>query len=160
MAQYAAAKTNATAITFNSVGIPEELIGDGCGARAFHYMTRYDWVANMSGSKRNAASGISGPLATLRGIKQTLLGKTSDIHILRSTRNRYKILDMHSLDAVKQGLVLEPKIIPRPFEECQVSGSLTSKRQDISFQAGLSEGLPKVRGGGGSNAMSQGRGRV
>jgi hypothetical protein len=116
MAQYAAIKTNSRAVTFNTVGLPEALIREGAGAVASHYMTRYDWVGNMSGGKRGEGGGIAGPLAVLRGVKQRLVGGAQDIHILRSTRNRYHFLDMHSMDAVKQGLVLEPKFIQRPYE--------------------------------------------
>jgi hypothetical protein len=116
MAQYAAVVAGVRAVTFNPIGLPENMTGSVQSVRINHYMTRYDWVGNMSGGKRGEGGGIAGPLAVARGINQRLLGDKGDICILRSTRNRYKFIDLHALDMVKKGLALEPKVIRNPFD--------------------------------------------
>lgn len=114
MVQYASAKTGIFGITFNTVGLPCGLIGDGGNARCSHYMTRYDWVGDFGGGRDG--TGIAGPLAALRGKSQRTVGGVGNVHLLRAgATNRYLPLDLHSMDSMKRGLRLDPKTLIDPF---------------------------------------------
>jgi hypothetical protein len=117
LAQFASHATALPAVTFNTVGLPLEKMGLSSSppATVEHFMVRYDIVSNVSGLIRPAGMGISGPLASLMGHEQRMLGGPDSVRMLPPSRSRHRLVSLHSLESVRDSLREHPFVIPDPF---------------------------------------------
>jgi len=117
MAQFASANTGVPAVTFNTVGLPLEQLGltQAPPATIEHFMIKYDAVSNLSGRLSTDSMGIAGPLATLRGLEQKIIGGRSSVQHLPPPKHRHRVYWLHTMEAVKISLRENPFVIPDPF---------------------------------------------
>lgn len=116
LAQYVSAKTNLPAVTLNTVGNPSDLVDSGLKdpPTVEHFMIKFDPVSNIGGAPGKKTKGILGPLASMRGMNQDILGGEGSIHVLPPLADRGQMLSLHSLAGLKEVLRENPMVIPDP----------------------------------------------
>lgn len=117
MAQFASHSTGLPAVTFNTVGLPLDRMGLSSAPEATteHFMVQYDIVSNVAGRPREGGMGIAGPLASMLGHEQRMLGGASAVRMLPPARARHRMCSLHSLESIRDSLRETPFVIPDPF---------------------------------------------
>lgn len=118
LAQFVSCQIGLPAVTFNTVGLPPSLVHHRSSPLPTieHFIIRFDPVSNFGGAERGATTGIRGPLASLRGLPQNMVGTGETMHILPPPANRGQIISLHSLRSFKEVLRENPMVIPTPTQ--------------------------------------------
>lgn len=117
MAQFASHFTGLPAVTFNTVGLPLDRMGLSTSPASMveHFMVQYDIVSNVAGRPAEGSMGIAGPLASLMGHAQQMVGGASAVRMLPPARSRHRLCSLHSLESIRDSLRETPFVIPDPF---------------------------------------------
>lgn len=118
LAQFVSCHLSLPAVTFNTVGLPPPLVHPRPTSHPTieHFIIRFDPVSNFGGAGRGATTGIRGPIASLRGLTQNIIGTGETMHILPPPADRGQIMALHSLKSFKEVLRENPMVIPNPTQ--------------------------------------------